>query len=139
MVDSSQPLSFLCEDVMTQLRVDLLEARLRELQSRTADVEASALVSIDGLIIAAVLPSGGETRLLSAMSAALNSLGERIAGELGRGTLTQVSIRGKEGYVLLMAVGKDALLTVMARKQAKLGLLLLEMKRAIEDLRMLVV
>jgi predicted regulator of Ras-like GTPase activity (Roadblock/LC7/MglB family) len=123
---------------MAQMRVDLLEARLRELQTRTTDVEASALVSIDGLIIASVLPSGIEERLFSAMSAALNSLGERIAGELGRGMLKQVSIRGKDGYVLLMAVDKDALLTVMARKQAKLGLLLLEMNRAIEDLRALV-
>ena len=123
---------------MTQMRVDLLEARLRELMTSAADVEASALVSIDGLIIASALPSGIEDRLYSAMSAALNSLGERIVGELARGSLLQVAIRGDAGYMLLMAVGKDALLTVMARKQAKLGLVLLEMNRAIEDLRLLV-
>ncbi|MGD8814295.1 MAG: roadblock/LC7 domain-containing protein [Anaerolineales bacterium] len=123
---------------MTQLRVDLLVARLRELQAHTADIEASALVSVDGLIIASSLPSGIEEDLISAMSAALHSLGERIAGELGRGALNQVSIRGTNGYVLQMPIGRYALLTVLARKQAKLGLLLLEMNRAIDDLRMLV-
>jgi len=63
---------------------------------------------------------------VSAMSAAMLSLGERIATELGRGVLEQVYIRGENGYVLLTAVGEEAVLTVMARKQAKLGLILLE-------------
>ncbi len=68
------------------------------------------------------------------MSAAMLSLGERIASELGRGSLEQVYIRGVNGYVLLMSVGEEAVLTAMARKQAKLGLILLDMRRAAEDL-----
>ena len=75
---------------------------------------------------------------VSAMSAAMLSLGERIASELGRGILEQVYIRGELGYVLLMAVGDEAVLTVMARKEAKLGLILLDMKRAVEDLNQLI-
>ena len=120
------------------MRADMLNSILNELNGTSADIEASALVSVDGLIIASALPSGVEEDRISAMSAALHSLGERIAGELGRGVLNQVSIRGTEGYVLQMEVGRDALLTVLATKQAKLGLLLLEMNRTIEDLRMLV-
>jgi hypothetical protein len=71
---------------------------------------------------------------VSAMSAAMLSLGERIASELGRGALEQVYIKGENGYVLLMSVGEEAVLTVMARKEAKLGLILLDMRRAAEDL-----
>ncbi|MCS6964346.1 MAG: roadblock/LC7 domain-containing protein, partial [Thermoflexus sp.] len=66
--------------------------------------------------------------------AAMLSLGERIASELRRGTLDQVYIRGERGYVVLMAVGEEAVLTVLARPQAKLGLLFLDMRRAAEDL-----
>jgi predicted regulator of Ras-like GTPase activity (Roadblock/LC7/MglB family) len=66
------------------------------------------------------------------------SLGERIAGELGRGGLDEVYIHGSDGYVLLMAAGTDAVLTVLARQQAKLGLVLLEMRRAAGDLTELV-
>jgi hypothetical protein len=33
-----------------------------------------------------------------------------------------------------MSVGSDAVLTVLAREQAKLGLLFLDMRRAAEDL-----
>jgi hypothetical protein len=68
------------------------------------------------------------------MSAAMLSLGERIAGELGRGSLDEVYIHGDEGYVLLTSVGFEAVLTVLARRQGKLGLIFLEMRRAAEDL-----
>ena len=68
------------------------------------------------------------------MSAAMLSLGERIAGELGRRTLEQVYIKGSNGYIVLTAIGEEAVLTVMARPGAKLGLVFLEMRRAAEDL-----
>lgn len=119
---------------MQRARSEKLVERLQELQRSTPDVEASALVSVDGLTIASALPSGVEEDRVSAMSAAMLSLGERIAGELGRGGLDQVYVKGAGGYVLLAAVGTDAVLTVLARSTAKLGLVFLEMRRAAEDL-----
>jgi hypothetical protein len=92
------------------------------------------VVSVDGLSIASALPQGVEEDRVSAMSAAMLSLGERIANELGRGVLEQVYIKGQEGYVILMAVGEEAVLTALAREQAKLGLIFLDMRRAAEDL-----
>jgi predicted regulator of Ras-like GTPase activity (Roadblock/LC7/MglB family) len=112
--------------------------RLRELQASSPDVEASAVVSVDGLSIASALPQGVEEDRVSAMSAAMLSLGERIATELGRGLLEQVYIKGQKGYVVLMSVGEEAVLTVLAREQAKLGLILLDMRRAAEDLAKLI-
>jgi predicted regulator of Ras-like GTPase activity (Roadblock/LC7/MglB family) len=119
-------------------RVDQMVSRLRDMQASTPDVEASAVVSVDGLIIASSLPASVEEDRVSAMSAAMLSLGERIAGELGRGTLTQVYIHGDKGYVLLTAVGVEAVLTVLARESAKLGLVFLEIRRAADDLAKMV-
>ncbi|MBN1485480.1 MAG: roadblock/LC7 domain-containing protein [Chloroflexia bacterium] len=102
---------------------------LKELQMTTTDIEASAVVSVDGLIIASALPADVEEDRVSAMSAAMLSLGERIANELRRGLLDQVFVRGEEGYVMLMSVGDEAVLTALARKNAKLGLVFLDMKR----------
>jgi len=112
--------------------------RLHDLQASSPDVEASAIVSVDGLTIASALPSNVEEDRVSAMSAAMISLGERISSELGRGNLDQVYIRGKSGFVILMSVGEEAVLTVLAREQAKLGLLFLDMHRAVEDLMILI-
>jgi predicted regulator of Ras-like GTPase activity (Roadblock/LC7/MglB family) len=115
-------------------RTEQMMARLRDLRVSTPDIEASAVVSVDGLIIASDLPQDVEEDRVSAMSAAMLSLGERIAGELGRGTLDQVYIRGRTGYVILMSVGEEAVLTTLAREDAKLGLVFLDMRRAAADL-----
>ncbi len=123
---------------MAMSRTQLMVSRLRDLQAGTPDVEASAVVSVDGLIMASSLPSGVEEDRVSAMSAAMHSLGERISSELGRGVLDQVYIRGNTGYVILMSVGEEAVLTVLARKNAKLGLIFLDMKRTADDLAKLV-
>jgi predicted regulator of Ras-like GTPase activity (Roadblock/LC7/MglB family) len=123
---------------MAKSRTEQMTDRLRYLQTSSTDVEASALVSVDGLIMASALPPDVEEDRVSAMSAAMLSLGERIAMELGRGTLDQVYIRGDDGYVLLLDVGEEAVLTVLARKEAKLGLVFLDMKRAAADLGRLV-
>ena len=123
---------------MTRSRTELMVSRLRDLQAGTPDVEASAVVSVDGLIMASSLPAGVEEDRIAAMSAAMLSLGERIASELGRGVLDEVYIHGDSGYVILMAVGAadeaEAVLTVLARRNAKLGLIFLDMRRAADDL-----
>ena len=119
---------------MAKSRTELMTRQLQDLQASSTDVEASAIVSVDGLIIASALPATVEEDRVSAMSAAMLSLGERIASELSRGQLTQVYIKGNHGYILLTSVGEEAVLTVMARKEAKLGLIFLDMRRAAEDL-----
>ena len=115
-------------------RSERMVTRLRDFRGSIPDVEASAVVSADGLIVASDLPQGVEDDRVSAMSAAMLSLGERIATELKRGQLDQVYIHGENGYVVLMSAGEDAVLTVLARKEAKLGLILYDMKKAAADI-----
>jgi uncharacterized protein len=117
---------------VTKSRSQLIIEHLREMQASSPDIEASAVVSADGLTIASALPAGVEEDRVAAMSAAMLSLGERIATELGRGSLEQVYIKGSDGYVLLMSVAEDAVLTALARQNAKLGLVLLDMHRTME-------
>jgi predicted regulator of Ras-like GTPase activity (Roadblock/LC7/MglB family) len=123
---------------LAKSRTEQLVERLRDLQVSAPDVEAAAIVSVDGLTMASSMPANIEEDRVSAMSAAMLSLGERIAGELGRGGLDQVYVKGQHGYVILQAVGDEAVLTVLAREQAKLGLIFLDMGRAVTDLARLV-
>lgn len=119
---------------MAESLSEQMVSRLQNMQAASPDIIASAVVSVDGLIIASALPGDVEEDRVSAMSAAMHSLGERIAIELGRGGLDEVYIRGEQGLVLLTAVGKEAVLTALTREEAKLGLVFLEMRRAAEDL-----
>jgi uncharacterized protein len=119
---------------LSKSRTEQLVDRLRDLQASSGDVEAAAIVSVDGLSMASSLPADIEEDRVSAMSAAMLSLGERISSELGRGELEQVMVKGEDGYVILTSVGEEAVLTVLARKDAKLGLIFLDVNRAVEAL-----
>lgn len=116
-------------------RIDNLNRILRGLQSASPDVEASALISEDGLMIASALPQHIDESRVAGMSATLSSLGERAASELERGDVEEVLVRGKQGYAVMMAAGAGTLLLVLATRAAKLGLIFLDMRRAIDDLR----
>lgn len=113
-------------------REQLLAEALDDLMRNDPDIQASALVSLDGFTMASALPTGMQADRVGAMSAAILGLGERAAAELGRGHLSQVFIEGENGYVLLIAAGDRAVLTAMADPAAKLGLVLYDMKSAAE-------
>lgn len=123
---------------MAKSRTEQLVERLRDLQISAPDIEAAAVISVDGLPMASSMPANIEEDRVSAMSAAMLGLGERIAGELGRGALEQVYVKGQRGYVILMNVGMDAVLTALVREQGRLGLIFLEMGRAAKELARLV-
>lgn len=118
---------------MAESKAQVLTDMLDYLKATTPDIEASAVVSVDGLMIASALPQDVEEDRVAAMSAALLSLGERTASELARGNLSEVYVKGESGYIVLMASGENAVLTALARKDAKLGLVLLDMKRTAEE------
>ncbi len=116
-------------------RTDDLNNALSKLQASSADIEACAVVSEDGLIIASSLPQGLEENHIAAMSAAMLSMGSRTAVELKRGELQQIFVKGENGYTIIMHAGPYAALLAMARKDAKLGLIFLDLSRAAEEVK----
>lgn len=112
------------------MREQMLKSILSDLNGASADIEASAVISSDGLTMAAILPQDVDEDRVGAMAAAMLSLGERTARELSRGDLDQVMVKGENGYILMSHAGEDAVLTIIARKESKLGLIFLDAKRA---------
>ena len=112
------------------MRTDMFQHVLEELKGSSADVEASALISTDGLMIASALPQGMDEDRVGAMSAAMLSLGDRTSRELARGELEQVLVKGAKGYVLMTHAGPDSVLTALCKPNSRLGLIFLDVKRA---------
>ncbi|MHA1576753.1 MAG: roadblock/LC7 domain-containing protein [Candidatus Thorarchaeota archaeon] len=115
---------------MSQTRGDTLEGVLNDLQGSIPEIEACAIVSVEGLPIVSALPTDVDEAKVAAMTAAMLTLGEKAAMELGKGEFKQVIIEGKEGWLLAIQAGMNACLTVSTTSQAKLGLIFLDMKRA---------
>lgn len=119
--------------VVTSSKIDSI---LQNFVSSSSDIQGAALVSPDGLPLAASLPMGMDEERTSAMSAAMLSLGERIGQELARGTIERIYVEGDKGYGLLVSCGEEAVLLVLASQSAKQGILMLEVKRVVSELKL---
>ncbi|HFB5240215.1 TPA: hypothetical protein ACFKZD_07835 [Neisseria gonorrhoeae] len=111
---------------MQQLLISILE----DLNNTSTDIIASAVISTDGLPMATMLPSHLNSDRVGVISATLLALGSRSVQELACGELEQVMIKGKSVYILLSQAGKDAVLVLVAKETGRLGLILLDAKRA---------
>ena len=118
--------------------IEELETILKNLTASIPEILAAAIVSVEGLPIASMMPQGVDDTRIAAMTAAMLSLGERAALEMNKGALEQILIRGEEGYLFVMGAGMNAVLTVSATRDVKLGLIFLDCKRACEKIATLV-
>jgi len=113
-------------------RLDELNRILRKLHDDSPGIEASALISEDGLMIASALAPNMEETRIAGMAATLQSLGSRAAIELARGTTQEVIIRGERGYAVLIGAGRGTVLLALANETAKLGLIFFDVHEAIK-------
>lgn len=116
-------------------RTESLNKVLKSIQTGSPDVEASALITEDGLMIASALPQDLDETRVAGMSATLLSLGTRAAAELGRGEVEEVVVRGEHGYAVMITAGRGVLLLVVANENAKLGLIFFDMREAINAIK----
>ena len=123
---------------MSETRGNTLEGVLNELQGSIPEIEACAIVSVEGLPIVSALPTDVDEAKVAAMTAAMLTLGEKAAMELGKGNLEQVNIKGVNGWLLVVQAGLNACITVSTTANAKLGLIFLDMKRAAEKIAKLI-
>jgi predicted regulator of Ras-like GTPase activity (Roadblock/LC7/MglB family) len=120
------------EGICMSSRVDKINQAIRDFET-VPGVEGAALVSLDGLMISSALPESEQERV-AAISAAMLSLGEKATGELDRGNLQEIYVKGDKGYTLLISVGDSALLLVLAKADAQLGLIFVDMIRMAQNL-----
>ncbi|MEH1871054.1 roadblock/LC7 domain-containing protein [Nostoc sp.] len=120
------------------INTDKLGNILQNFVTGTLGVQGAALVTPDGLPLAASLPGGMDDERVSAMSASMLSLGERIGIELSRGSVDRIYVEGNKGFGILTSCGQDAVLLVLASETAKQGLLMLEIKRLLAELKLIV-
>lgn len=109
-----------------------IRALLQRLNSTSTDILASALISMDGLVIASSILIGLDEDTMGAMSAVILGLGGRVSEELKRGTLEKVVFKGADGYIVMTQVNDENVLCVITNSRAKLGFLFMECKRASE-------
>ncbi len=122
----------LLEGAKMSSRVDTINKTIRDFET-VPGVEGAALVSADGLMISSALPEVEQERV-AALSAAMLSIGEKATNEFDRGDLMEIYVRSERGYTLLTSVGENALFLVLAKADAQIGLIFVDMRRMAESL-----
>ncbi|HEY5994255.1 MAG TPA: roadblock/LC7 domain-containing protein [Gallionellaceae bacterium] len=118
----------------TEQRASALRSVLRELNTSSSDIEASACISSDGYSMASVLGQGVDADRFGAMCASLLALAHRAAQEIQRGNLKLVLVEGEQGVMLLVQAGPDAILAVAAKPSKNLGMIFLDSKKVAQKL-----
>jgi len=130
---------------MPEYRVNQLEAVLRALHESVEGLQGTVVVSLDGFVVAAHLPSGNGRRKgasgaadspqVAAMAASIIAISDKVLAQLARGTISRVLIDGSEGGIIVVPAGAEAALAVMVSHDAKLGLVMLVLQRSAEQVK----
>ena len=110
-------------------KVRQIKRILQLLEINTPGIEASAVISLQGLPIVSAMPAGVNDDVVAAMTAAVLSVGEKALHELQKGELVKILIEGEKGYIIMTTAGRNAILTVLAKHSSNLGLIFLTMKQ----------
>lgn len=111
---------------------------IRRLHASMSDIEAVAVITADGLPLAAYLAEGADSDRFGAMCASLLALAGQAADEIDRGMLRQVLVEGEDGSMLLVRAGDDAVLAVAASRSVNIGRVFLEARKVASDVAAIV-
>ncbi|MGB9750074.1 MAG: roadblock/LC7 domain-containing protein [Caldisericia bacterium] len=117
--------------------VNLIKEKFNKLLENDKTVESLILISKDGLPISSTL-SMEEEEKIAALSASLVMLGERAIEDFKKGEFEEIFAKGKDGYIFIYNISPNIALLGILNNEAKLGLIRLELRNLVNDLREIV-
>lgn len=114
--------------------VDRLQMVIDDLK-QVGDIEAVAIVSRDGLLILVDMPSKSHAEAFGAMSATMLGAAETAMAEIGGGVPNRVIVESKHGLLVVTGAGSRAILVVLTKDDKTMGLVLVEVEKAVERVK----
>jgi len=102
---------------------------------KNSEITNSALISLKGQIMASALHSDVDERAVGAMTAALTSVGTRVADTLSTGKTGSIVITGSDKLIIVNQLSQSVLIA-LAPADAKIGLIDFEINTALDKIRM---
>ncbi len=130
---------------MPEYRVNQIEDVLRSLHQTVEGLQGTVVVSLDGFVVAAYLPSGNGRRRrvehlvdspqVAAMAASIIAISDKVLAQLARGSISRVLIDGSEGGIVVVPAGSEAALAAMVGQNAKWGIIMLALRRSADQVQ----
>jgi hypothetical protein len=105
---------------------------LKNFQLTSPGMEASALISKTGQMIASVMAPDIEEARIAGITATLLNLCGRAAAELARGEICEIVVHADHGYAVMIGAGQDALLLALANESSPLGYIFFGMQETVK-------
>jgi len=129
---------FLSKQMLESPDLENLDSILVKLIATIPEVQAATIVSVEGEIIASALPQDVDEMTIAVMTAALLSLAESAITLIKSGEFEQLFIKGRDGYLLVLPAGLNAVLSVSTTRNVRLGLIFLDCMRTAEKIANLI-
>ncbi len=105
-------------------RLDMILARFGEV----GQIKAVGIVSKEGLLITASMPSEMNERIVAALCSTIMASAETASTQMGTGTVSDIHVKTEQGTILLQPAGEKAILIALAESGAQLGLIMMEIE-----------
>jgi hypothetical protein len=116
---------------------DALLAEMRALQEKVTGITGTAVASRDGLIVRE--DTGGvDPDNLAALAATWLALAQRMSNEVGQGTLREAMTRSSGGFVVIYAIGAQAVLVIIGDEGLDIAKLHREAQTALDAIGALI-
>ena len=120
---------------MTTYKVEKLTQIISELHKSISGVDAAVLETYEGLVLASTLPTSLEEEIIAAVSSNVQSVVNRAVREIKQGKNQNTLIVNSDGQIILTDIDGKALLTVIAKRNANLGLISIMSRRVADELK----
>jgi len=111
------------EDEMSSLKEVLSEF------TKIPGVNTACLVGRDGFLLDSIAIAGIDTEMIGAIASNGFGASESMGKQLGKGMMSMSMIEFANGPIMLAPVGDDAVLVIVADKDANLGMIRLKIKK----------
>ena len=107
-----------------------LDRAVADLKALSGDMASCAVLSADGVLLSSSHEEGVDRERAAAMLAAAANLAERAARREGKEHAVQVRVDAEEGHLLLVRLEGGGTLAATTAKDARVGLVLYDMRNA---------
>ncbi len=105
----------------------LIQSILETWTQETEEIQGAAVVTLQGLTLASHVREAGFTgEKLGALTAAIYKVGAKGVRALRRGPLEELYLRGQQGTIHLYVIESQAILSVLAKPDANIGMVHIE-------------
>lgn len=113
--------------------MEIVQQALAALRRRP-EVAGAALISGEGLVVAAHLPPGSDAEALAALAVTLTRTATQLAQAGGRPDIDRLVLEGADAMTIVMPLADEALLLILTSPGAPVGRLLFDLRQSRGDL-----